>query len=284
MTCAELPDLDPDDRLVPRPAGRPGVAAGPSVWDDPAVDWSAYDLVVLRSPWDYAPRRDEFVAWAATVPRLANPADVVAWNTDKRYLRRAGRGRRAGRARRPGSSPGDELRPRRRPASGYQARGERRQPRHRPLRPGRPSTATWRSRTCAASPAAGRLAMVQPYLPAVDTAGETALLFIPAGRLTFSHAIRKGPMLDRPRPGRRTASTRPRRSPPRTAAGRAAAVADGPWRPCPAADRLLYARVDLIPGPDGEPVVVELELTEPSLFLGTRTTPPTASPPRSPPT
>ena len=42
--------------------------------------------MVLRSPWDYAPRRDEFVAWARPVPRLANPADVVRWNTDKRYL------------------------------------------------------------------------------------------------------------------------------------------------------------------------------------------------------
>jgi hypothetical protein len=35
------------------------------------------------------------------------------------------------------------------------------------------------------------------------------------------------------------------------------------------ADRLLYARVDLIPGPDGDPVLVELELIEPSLFLTT---------------
>ena len=52
----------------------------------PGVDWSSYDLVVLRSPWDYALRRDEFVAWAATVPTLVNPADVVRWNTDKRYL------------------------------------------------------------------------------------------------------------------------------------------------------------------------------------------------------
>ena len=35
------------------------------------------------------------------------------------------------------------------------------------------------------------------------------------------------------------------------------------------ADRLLYARIDMIPGLDGEPLLVELELTEPSLFLGT---------------
>jgi hypothetical protein len=49
----------------------------------------------------------------------------------------------------------------------------------------------------------------------------------------------------------------------RAVAGRALAAVPG------GADRLLYARVDLIPGPDGDPVVVELELAEPSLFLGT---------------
>ena len=38
--------------------------------------------------------------------------------------------------------------------------------------------------------------------------------------------------------------------------------------------RLLYARVDLIPGPDGEPLLIELELTEPSLFLRQRRRPP----------
>jgi hypothetical protein len=86
VTCTALPDLDPDDRLVLAPLAAHGVAAEAVVWDDPAVDWSGYDLVVLRSPWDYALRRDEFVAWARTVPALVNPADVVAWNTDKRYL------------------------------------------------------------------------------------------------------------------------------------------------------------------------------------------------------
>jgi hypothetical protein len=42
---------------------------------------------VVRSCWDYVPRRAEFLAWAQRVPRLANPAEVLAWNTDKRYLR-----------------------------------------------------------------------------------------------------------------------------------------------------------------------------------------------------
>ena len=53
------------------------------------MDWASYDLVVIRSTWDYSWRADEFTAWAqkvAAVTRLANPAAVVRWNTDKRYL------------------------------------------------------------------------------------------------------------------------------------------------------------------------------------------------------
>jgi len=45
-----------------------GVDAQPAVWDDAAIDWDAYDLVIVRSAWDYSARRDEFVAWARSVP------------------------------------------------------------------------------------------------------------------------------------------------------------------------------------------------------------------------
>ena len=51
-----------------------------------AVDWSSFDLVVVRSTWDYPARRAEFLQWAATVPRLANPLDVLTWSSDKHYL------------------------------------------------------------------------------------------------------------------------------------------------------------------------------------------------------
>ena len=53
----------------------------------PPSTWADFDLVVVRSCWDYMARREEFLAWAASVPHLANPADVLAWNTDKAYLR-----------------------------------------------------------------------------------------------------------------------------------------------------------------------------------------------------
>src|SRR6188508_137776 len=86
VTCSAVPDLDPDDRLLVEPLADRGIRTAAAVWDDPNVDWAAFDLVVLRSSWDYASRRSEFVAWAQSVPRLVNPADVVTWNTDKSYL------------------------------------------------------------------------------------------------------------------------------------------------------------------------------------------------------
>src|SRR5688500_16641704 len=56
-------------------------------WDDAGADWSTYDLAVVRSCWDYAWRLEEFLSWAASVPRLRNPVEVLRWNTDKTYLR-----------------------------------------------------------------------------------------------------------------------------------------------------------------------------------------------------
>ncbi|MFI2712467.1 RimK family alpha-L-glutamate ligase [Micromonospora sp. NPDC018662] len=268
VTCAALPDLDPDDRLVLGPLAARGVAVEIAVWDDPAVDWSRYDLVLLRSPWDYALRRDDFVAWARTVPTLVNPADVVAWNTDKRYLAElSGAGvptvPTAWVA--PGESwtaPADGeyvLKPAVSAGSQDTGRYDLADPEHREL-----ASAHLRRLGDA-----GRVAMVQPYLDAVDTDGETALLFLagPDG-LAFSHAIRKGPMLTGPDRGE-AALYKEERIDARTATDAQRAVAGKVLAAVPGGtDRLLYARVDLIPGPDGGPVLVELELTEPSLFVG----------------
>ncbi|HEV7135150.1 MAG TPA: hypothetical protein VGN43_00825, partial [Steroidobacteraceae bacterium] len=66
-----------------------GVDAAVADWDDPEVDWAAYRLALLRSPWDYTQRLPEFLAWAdrtAAATTLINPAAVIRWNTDKHYL------------------------------------------------------------------------------------------------------------------------------------------------------------------------------------------------------
>ncbi|MGC5017953.1 ATP-grasp domain-containing protein [Micromonospora sp. DT47] len=269
VTCDRLAELDPDDRLVLAPLADRGVHTETVVWDDPAVDWAGYHLVVLRSPWDYALRRDEFVAWARTVPALVNPADVVAWNTDKRYL---GELSVAGVPTVPTSwvAPGGSWTP---PATD----GEY------VIKPavsagsqdtGRYDLADLEHRELAAAHVrrlseAGRHTMVQPYLTAVDTAGETALLFLAGpGGLAFSHAIRKGPMLTGPDRGVEELY-KAEEITARTATDDQLAVAEKVLAAVPGgAERLLYARVDLIPGPDGAPVLVELELTEPSLFIG----------------
>jgi hypothetical protein len=269
VTCAALPDLDPDDRLVLDPLAALGITAEAARWDDPAVDWSGYDLAVLRSPWDYALRRDEFVAWARTVPRLLNPAGVVAWNTDKRYLAElsaAGVPTVPTAWVEPGESwtpPADSgeyvIKPAVSAGSQDTGRYDLADPEHREL-------AVRHVRRLAS---AGRVTMIQPYLGAVDTAGETALLFLagPDG-LAFSHAIRKGPMLTGPDRGV-AELYKEERIDPRTATPEQLDTAEQTLAVVPGGrDRLLYARVDLIPGPDGRPVLVELELTEPSLFLG----------------
>jgi glutathione synthase/RimK-type ligase-like ATP-grasp enzyme len=263
VTCAELPDLDPDDRLLYPALEGYGIAAEPAVWDDPDVDWSGYDLVVLRSTWDYVTAREAFLAWARRVPALANPADVVAWNTDKRYLAALAR-------------QGLPVVPTRwvEPDGAWRPppRGEV------VVKPavsagskdtGRYDLASAVQRGLAAAhverlQAAGRVAMVQPYLTAVDSYGETAVLFLD-GR--YSHAVRKGPLLDGPDVGF-AGLYRPEQITVRTPTAAELAVARRVLAGVPGGGRLLYARVDLIADERGHPLLVELELTEPSLFLG----------------
>ena len=89
-TCREFPDLDHEDRLLIPALARLGIDAAPSVWTDEDVDWGSFAAVVIRETWDYSDDREAFLSWAdrvAAVTTLLNPADVVAWNTDKVYLR-----------------------------------------------------------------------------------------------------------------------------------------------------------------------------------------------------
>jgi hypothetical protein len=252
VTFSGFPDLYEDDRLVVAPLQAAGVEVRPAVWDDPAVDWSSYDLVVVRSTWDYPLRRDEFLNWAASVPRLANPADVLTWNTDKRYLAELAA---AGVPVVPTEfvAPGEDYdlplyEHVVKPTVSAGARDTRR------FAAGEDS-----AEHAEALLAASRHVMVQPYQPAVDEAGETAVLFF---RGEHSHAARKAPVLVPGLDDPNEVGITPREATSAQLAVAEAALAAVPWP-----EPLLYARVDLVPGPDGAPVVMELELTEPCLFL-----------------
>lgn len=262
-TCAALPDGDEDGELLLSALERAGVPARWRAWTDPAVDWTA-GLTVVRSTWDYTDRPEEFLAWTRSVPRLANAAEVIAWSSDKTYLADL-------RSldvpivptvfAEPGQAPAlpGDAEYVVKPSVGAGSRGAGR------FAAG--DTSGGRAHVEMLH-AAGRTVLVQPYLVDVDTVGETALIYF-EGR--FSHAITKGAMLPEgtvhPHAGHELYVEE--RITPHVATdaevavgGRAIAVLHERF----GAD-LLYTRVDLLPGPDG-PVIIELEVVEPSLFLG----------------
>ncbi len=90
VTYNKLPDLSPDDQLALAELERRGLTVSPAQWDSDTVDWHAFDLIVIRSTWDYYTRHAEFMNWLGKLEsigaRLWNPAEVVRWNAEKTYL------------------------------------------------------------------------------------------------------------------------------------------------------------------------------------------------------
>ncbi|WP_460708060.1 ATP-grasp domain-containing protein [Myceligenerans halotolerans] len=272
-TCSVLPELDKGDQPLVAALAERGITAEPAVWDDTDVDWSSYDLVVVRSTWDYSARRDEFVAWAKAVPKLLNCADVLEWNTDKRYLRTLEASgvpviptiwldpdrhlsKRAVHTRMPAF--GDFV------VKPVVSAGANDTGRYQPV--------SAESRALAIEHAkrlldGGRWAMIQPYVTSVDTAGEACLVFIDG---ELSHSVRRNALLNGPvRPTQGLYAIEEMR--PFTASDEQIAVArkalEVAQAELGAREPLLYARVDLVTGDDGTPMLMELELTEPSLWM-----------------
>jgi hypothetical protein len=245
--CREA--ADPDEPFLVEALATLGVAAVGVPWDAD-VDWSSYDLVVVRSTWDYISRREEFLAWADSVPRLANPASVLRWNTDKRYLARFAA---AGVPVVPTTYVTAEFEP---PAGEYVVKPTVSAAAMDTSRYGPADVVASRAHVDRLL-AAGREVMVQPYLASVETVQETSLMFFDG---QFSHGAKKGRVLTG------TGSLAPAdwdlglREPSAAEQGVARQVLAQVREP------LLYARVDLLAGPDG-PLLLELELTEPFLFL-----------------
>lgn len=279
VTARDAIDLDPDMPPLIDALKAAGARTETPCWDDAAVDWSSYDAALLRSTWDYADRIDEFLAWCercSAQTRLLNPPAVVRWNTDKHYLSdlsRAGVPVVPTRFVEPGNAAAKEL--------GSFLEGNARsvtvgracefddfvvKP---AIGAGSRDAARYRRGDGVAAErhverllAAGRSVMLQPYLGRVDDYGETAVLYLGG---SFSHAIRKGALL---RVGAEPVAGlfAPEDIRPRRAEDAELAVAAAAYRVLPFAAP-AYARIDLLRDAQGSPVVLELELTEPSLFL-----------------
>jgi glutathione synthase/RimK-type ligase-like ATP-grasp enzyme len=262
-TSAALPGLAPDDRLLLRALRARGLAADPVVWEDRLYDWSAAALCVIRSAWDYAYRRQEFLAWvervAAAMP-LWNPAPVVVWNTHKRYLvDLAARGVPTVPTRVLSAGSRTTVRALR-ADTGWQ---------DLVLKAAVAQTGRYLMRLTADREAEGQRhldrllpsedMLAQPFLSGVTREGETSLVYVDGA---FSHAAHKQPAAGDFRVHDDYDGSLQAVRPSVTqleVAGAALAAVGAP---------VLYARVDLVPGSDG-PVVMELELVEPDLYLAT---------------
>jgi glutathione synthase/RimK-type ligase-like ATP-grasp enzyme len=217
------------------------------VWDAD-VDWSRYDLVVLRSTWDYAERRDAFVAWARSLPRVLNPVPVIEWNTDKqRYLTDLAA---AGVPVVPTEfvAPGEVFSP---PDGAFVVKPA--------ISAGGRSSARFDAGDASAGSLVGRIhadgrtAMVQPDLGDIT---EIDLFYFDG---TYSHALsRRVPL---PAAGDREVFYLDEELGPAESTARDREVAEHALACAPG--ELLYGRVDLVDG-----AVLELEIAEPSLYLG----------------
>lgn len=250
-----------------------GATADVVDWDDPSVDWSRFDLALLRSTWDYVGRLAEFLDWAASAARqthLANPVSLVRWNVDKHYLgdlAQAGVPVVPGAFIEPGTDAAGALAAFLdagegrdtaefvvKPAVGAGSRDARRHPRDAR------AAATAQAGDLLAQ---GRSVLLQPYLARVDAEGESALVHVDGA---FSHAIRKGPLLQ-PGAAATAGLFAPEAISTRDATAAERAVATAALAAIPGSGTPLYARVDLIQDDAGQPRVLELELVEPSLFF-----------------
>jgi hypothetical protein len=220
----------------------------PAVWDDPLVPWKEFDLVVLRSTWDYAERRDAFLDWARSLPRVLNDVPLLEWNTDKRRylsdLEAAGVPIVNTRFVSPGEGfVAPDVPFVVKPAISAGGRSSAR------FAPDQMDEATALVKRIHAG---GRTAMLQPYVEA----RETALIYIDA---VFSHALHRRASLPeaREQPGFYLSEELigPIDPTPAELATADAALACVPGNP-------LYGRVDLLGG-----AVLELEITEPSLYF-----------------
>jgi len=268
--CAFLTMPDPGDYvtdydLAIRPLAARGWRVDELPWRTPGVDWARFDAVYICTPWDYPAHIGEFLdvlrAIDASRAVLVNDFELVRWSLEKTYLRDL-------------ESQGAAVVPslwcddiatadmdawfRRlgsdtlviKPVVGANARDTLvlRKPLAGDLR--QHLLQTFAARPC----------FVQPFMENILDDGEYSLFFLGG---EYSHAIRKLPKAGDFRvQEEHGADIRPVEAAEdlvSAAAGILALVTPMP----------VYARVDFVRGTQGSPLLMELEIIEPSLYLRT---------------
>lgn len=268
VTCAEAREHDTDLPFLVRSLGDRGIIADIVDWDNASVDWAKYASAIVRSPWDYHRRYNEFVQWlhmVSTKTVLHNSANIIEWNTDKVYL---GELADAGIPVIPTTYvrgaedivliSNDGLLEKDIVVKPTVSAGSNNTERHE-------ESPVKAAAHLGSLIDAGKVAMVQPYQRFIDEQGETGMLYFNG---EFSHAFRKGAILatgDNIKNGLYTEEDISERTP------RSAEYELGESVMAYVVQKFgvapLYARVDVVRGSGGFPVLMELELAEPSLYV-----------------
>ena len=263
VTSADLPDLHSDDRLAADALTRRGFDVTAAVWNDPAVEWQQFASVVIRATWDYHLEEASYVDWLGECERqevnLWTPAAAVVANVNKRYLNGL-------------ADAGVEIVP-----IAYLERGDHQSLRallerhnwaHAVVKPAVSASAygTWRTSMATAGADQARFdealrersLLVQPFADEIVSAGEWSVVFFDG---MYSHAVLKKPASGDFRVQEELGGHGEPQDPPAAIVEQARRVLTS------AAGPLLYARVDGIER-DGRFVLMELEINEPFLYLG----------------
>jgi hypothetical protein len=260
-TCTTLPEPDADAPLIERALAAESIEAQWLAWDDPQVDWKAQKLVVIRSTWNYIHDYPAFLRFIDKIQgKSENHASVLRWNTHKRYLRDLDDA---------GFPTVDTVLVPKGSGVSLQAIMKKKKWFSAVVKPAIGAGSFLTKRVGGSqgdevefdASCAERDMLVQPYMAEVETHGERAIVYID-GEVT--HAVRKSPRLD----GADEKTERVEVADDE----RELATRLMKWTmrqfPCGA---LLYGRADLLRDQSGALKVMELELSEPSLFLNEET-------------
>lgn len=262
ITYAKLPELDPDDRLLSEALKAKGIDARPAVWNDSQIDWRQAGICILRSTWDYHEHYQEFLEWVGQVSvhtSLINPEELIVWNSRKTYLKDL-------------QEKGIPIVP-----TVFVEQNNKKSLREILAQEGwdkaviKPAVGLSTSGVITVSVTDAEnleqgeehlrhlttsdTALVQPYMKAVSEYGERALIFLDG---VYSHAIKKAPFQKMAVAGKAGETKASASDAELAAANKILSVLD---------QTPLYSRIDLIPDENGTPLLMELELVEPSLFL-----------------
>jgi len=268
-TCSPRQVMWEDDLPAAELLVESGVEVEFVAWDDPQTDWDSFERVIVRSAWDYSQRLPEFLSWVDEVGagRLRNGPEIIRWNSDKRYLAELDGG---GLPVPPtllvapgGRVPELDGEVVIKPVTGAGAR----------------DTGRFGNDSAAAAlellerlGERDEIAMMQPYLPEIEINGETAVVLF-GGRVAYTLGKR--------------AFLPPGEVAPADETGVAAAMREEDlvqlsealpaelelaektiaWIAARFGQMPLFARVDMVMTGSGQPVLMEVELIEPCLYL-----------------